>query len=251
MKMRLTLIFLIIINFSIFGEDVNQLFNKANKLYHSKEYEKAIVLYNKIYNKGYVSSSLFYNMGNAYYRIGKLGYAILYYEKANKIELNDEDIKFNLKIAKAKTIDKLDEVPKLFLTSWWETIISLFNYSGWAVVLILTWIFFLISLGVYILSRKLLYKKYGFYFSSILFASLLLLTVIFYSSFTQETNTNYGVLINEMTIVKQAPDLQSNDAFIIHEGIKFSLEDKVNDWTKIKLIDGKVGWIENSTFQKI
>ncbi|GAB4135466.1 MAG: tetratricopeptide repeat protein [Ignavibacteriales bacterium] len=251
MKIRLTLIFLLIMNFAMFGENINELFNRANRRYQSKEYDKAIELYNHIYSKGYVSAELFYNMGNAYFRLNKLGYAILFYEKANKISLNDEDIQFNLKFAKAKTVDKLDEVPTIFLTLWWNSIISIFTYSGWAIVIIITWILFLISLGLYFLSRKLLYKKYGFYFSSILFALLLFFAVIFYSSYSQETNTNYGILTDEMTIVKQAPDSQSSDAFIIHQGIKFSFEDRVNNWTKIKLTDGKVGWIENSTFQKI
>jgi tetratricopeptide (TPR) repeat protein len=242
---------ILFLSVNLSGFNAEQMFRKANRFYKGKEYEKALELYLKIEDKGYAGGDLFYNIGNTYYRLNKLGYAILYYERALKMSPRDEDIQFNLKLANAKTVDKLDEIPKIFLTVWWESLITLTNYSGWALLIVVFLVLFLAALSLYFLGRKLIYKKYGFYLSSSLFAILVFLVIVFYSSYQIETKTDYGILTSEMTIVKQAPDSQSGDAFIIHEGIKFTCEDQVGEWTKIKLVDGKIGWIEKSAFQKI
>ena len=251
MILRNVFILILLFSVNLWGFNADQIFMKANKLYQAKEYKEALELYLKIDKRGYASEDLYYNIGNSYYRLEKLGYAILYFEKALKISPGDEDIQYNLKLARAKTVDKLEEIPKIFLTVWWESLITLNNYSGWAFLVIIFLVLFLVLLGFYFLSKRLLYKKYGFYFSSVLFSVLFFVVIVFYSSYEMETKTDFGVLINEMAIVKQAPDLQSSDAFIIHEGVKFSCEDRVGNWTKIKLIDGKIGWVEDSAFRKI
>ena len=59
----------------------------------------------------------------------------------------------------------------------------------------------------------------------------------------RELNVKNGIIISKIVTVKLSPDENSNDAFVIHEGLKVKLEDKVDNWIKIRLHDGKVGWV--------
>ena len=106
-------------------------FDKANDLYRKNKFEDAVKEYKKLIDDGYESAALYYNLGNAYYREGNIGHAILYYEKALKLEPNDDDIIHNIAIADSKTVDKIEPLPKFFLFQWWEALLAVFTIKGW------------------------------------------------------------------------------------------------------------------------
>lgn len=110
---------------------------------------------------------------------------------------------------------------------------------------------FLASIGLYFLSHSISIQKTSFLISSIFLALLIFSSVILFSRYNYEATTNYGILLESSFSVKTSPDVRGSDAFVIHEGIKFIIEDQVNDWYKIRLVDGKVGWIPKNTFEKI
>ncbi len=231
--------------------DLDSLMVKANKLYQNKNYDEAIKVYKTIINNGYVGSSLYYNLGNAYFRENKLGYAILDYEKALKLTPDDDDIKYNLKIANARTIDKIQEVPQLFIVKWWNILVAALSISGWLTIVLFFYILLLVSIGFFVLVKNFNIQREAFIAGVISFTALIIVTIILIARVNLETSSNYGILLNQSQVVKASPDRQSKDAFVIHEGIKFKIEDELNNWTEIKLSDGKVGWIPKSSFGKI
>ncbi|MCF8242704.1 MAG: tetratricopeptide repeat protein [Melioribacteraceae bacterium] len=245
------LIFFIVCSVSFGQLNPGNLFNKANDYYQEENYQQAIEVYNEILDMGYVSSSLFYNLGNAHYRLGDLGYAILYYEKGLKLEPNDEDLKYNLKIVKARTIDQIKEVPQIFLIEWWELLLTSFTTSGWAIILITFYILFLISIGLYFLVKSLSVQRTAFFSGIILLAFTLVSVVLFISKVDRDSSADYGVVLEKEIAAKLSPDSKSNDAFVIHEGLKFEIRDQLNDWVQIKLSDGKVGWLPKSSMDSI
>lgn len=251
MRKKIFIMILFLISTELFSQSPQQLIKQANDFYIKQNYDKALQTYLKVLKKDYTSPELLYNIANSYFRLNKLGFAILYYEKALRMAPNDEDIQSNLRLARAKTLDKIEEFPKIFLTVWWDSLVSFLSFSAWSIVLLFLFWLLLLALGMYLISNNLRLRRIGFYSSSILFALLIFIAVICYESYKIQTNPNEGILITESEVVKQAPDIQSNDAFIIHEGIKFTVEDKVNNWVKIKLIDGKVGWIPTAVFRII
>src|SRR6266487_4259022 len=116
---KLSLIFPLLMISLVSLADENQVFfDSANNAYYKNNFETAIKYYDKIINNGYQSAEVHYNLGNAYYKINKTAFAILNYEKALKLAPNDENIKFNLKLANQKTVDKIDGIPQLFITEW-------------------------------------------------------------------------------------------------------------------------------------
>jgi tetratricopeptide (TPR) repeat protein len=231
--------------------DTRSLLKKANNEYKNQNYEEALNYYSKILHQGLVSSELYYNIGNTYYRLGKIGYAILNYEKALKLAPGDDDIKYNLRVANAHTIDKIEVLPKLFLLEWWDSLLMLFSVNTWALIFILFFVTFLTTIGFYYYYRNSEFQKPLFFFGVFNLFLLFIVLTLFLIRLNDETTNEYGILVEQTANVKVAPDFDANDAFIIHEGIKFKIEDKVENWTKIKIKDGKVGWVNNNYFKAI
>ncbi len=249
---KFLILFLLISTLSFANEkELINYIQKGNIEYKNQNYELALENYLKVLHQGYTSAELYYNIGNTYYRLGKLGYAILNFEKALKLAPGDEDAQHNLKVANAHTIDRLQTIPKLFLIEWWDYLLMLFTFNGWAFIFILFFILFLALIAFYFYYKNSSYQKPIFFAGLANIVLLFLVLTILIVRYNYETTNEFGILVESNANVKVAPDFDANDAFIIHEGIKFKIEDKVENWTKIKLTDGKVGWLNNNLFKPI
>jgi SH3-like domain-containing protein len=82
----------------------------------------------------------------------------------------------------------------------------------------------------------------------VIFLIVVSLTIV---KINREETVISGVVIEQSTTVKTSPDQKSTDAFVIHEGLKVNLEDQLDEWIKIRLADGKVGWIQKTSVEKI
>jgi tetratricopeptide (TPR) repeat protein len=233
------------------AQSPEELMKKANKSYQEQNYSTAIDGYNKILSQGYESGTLFFNLGNAYFKDGRLGSAIYNYERGLKLSPNNEDLAYNLKIANARTFDKITEVPKLFIVAWWEGLVTMFGVSGWSIIVVVAFWILLASIAVYFFSRKNSFQRIAFMCGSISLSVMIVLIALLFARLTRETSANYGILIESTYSVKVTPDLKSKDAFVIHEGIKFKVEDSVGEWIRIRLIDGKIGWVQKSAVGQI
>ncbi|MBU1678324.1 MAG: tetratricopeptide repeat protein [Bacteroidetes bacterium] len=252
MKKKLFEIFLISICFvSISNASVEDLMKEANEDFRQNKFSIAIQKYEQILAEDIESTALYYNLGNAYYRTGRLGFAILNYEKGLKLSPYDEDLNYNLQLANVRTVDKIKNVPKLFLVEWYDALLASTGIFMWSVLVIAFYLLLLSSILFYYISRKRFVQKISFYLGSSNLIFLVISVSFLVVSLNREASSNYGVLTETEVTVKQSPDTQSNDVFVIHEGIKFEINDELNDWSKIKLSDGKVGWLPKSTFGNI
>jgi tetratricopeptide (TPR) repeat protein len=243
MANRILLILCFLVFVSTFAQNPEEVFNSANRMYQQKEFDKAIELYQELVDNGYEGVSLYFNLGNAYYRAGKLGYAILDYEKSLKLSPGDEDIIHNLTLANSRTVDKLTEFPSFFLFKWWEDLLGVLTLTGWVYVVYLFFILTLLFIAGYLLLKNPVYQKYSF-FSAIITGIIFISSVVVVSvRLNRDVNTKNGILVENTVNVKTSPEFSSNDAFVIHEGIKLKLEEAVGEWIKIRLNDGKTGWI--------
>ena len=250
---RTKLILLAAVMFTLLlnAQPVEQLMNDGNEFYKNGNWEGAIDSYGKILNQGYESAALYYNLGNAYFKTGRLGQAILNYERGLKLKPGDDDLQFNLRLANTRTIDKIQEVPKLFITEWWDLFISVFNVSGWAFVVLLFFLAVLIFIGLYFMSGSINLQRLSIYGGIVSGISLVVLIVVLMLAYSREATSDYGIVLADTVNVKVSPTEESSDSFVIHEGLKFEIQDKLDNWVKIKLADGKVGWLSSNTFGKI
>ncbi len=251
MNLTKTIIFTLLLQLPLFAGEADELMLQANKLYQEDKFDEAIVLYETILNNGFVSEKLYYNLGNSYYRMGEIGKAILNYERGLKIDPGNEDLEYNLAIVTARTVDNLREVPRLFIVEWWEGLLAAFSTSAWLLLVVFIYIMLLIFLGIYFTGKTGRLQRLGFLGGSVSLAALVFAVILLVSHLNRITSSEYGILLEEEIAVKQSPSKSSSDIFIIHEGLKFSIEDKVDDWSRIRLSDGKVGWLPRSTFEVI
>lgn len=245
----LFLLFVVISNAQEF--DYTKKMEQGNKYFLEKNYEAAIGEYKSVLHNGYESPELYYNLGNSYFRINKLGYSIFYFEKAVKLAPDDDDIVFNLSIANARTIDQIKEVPRLFFIEWWNETVTFFTVKKWSVFVIIFLIIFLAGVYYYLFGTDFKRRKIILYTNMLSLALLILGSVFLISRINIESNTNEAILLESSYVAKISPDEKGNDSFLIHEGIKVTIEDELQGWYKIKLADGKIGWVPKATLGRI
>jgi tetratricopeptide (TPR) repeat protein len=236
---------------SLYSQEVDELMQQAGNFYRNGEFDKAIKIYEGLRNDGYEGTSLYFNLANSYYRIGKLGYSILNYERALKESPTDEDVKHNLAFANLSTVDRIQPLPTFFLFEWWDSLLASLSVNGWTYVTFFFYILLMAMIVIYFFAKTIFQQKL------ILFSGLgtLILFLIVVSllivKINREERVIGGVVVEQSITVKTSPDPKSTDAFVIHEGLKVNLEDQLDEWIKIKLADGKVGWVEINSIEKI
>lgn len=250
-SITLFVLFFVLMNSAAFASEAESLFLKGNEYFQQKDYDKAIEMYEQLIDEGYEGIALYYNLGNAYYRIGKLGFAILYYEKAHRLSPNDNDIAHNLAHANLRTIDMVEPLPEFFLFLWWESLLNIFSISGWTITAYIFYLLLLASIGFYFFARNPLHHKVVLISGTVSIILLVITLALLIVKYNREVNIKKGVIVEQAVNVKLSPDYRSNDAFIIHEGLKVILEDEIDDWIRIRLQDGKVGWMPQKDMRVI
>ncbi len=238
-------LFLLILPISIIAQNSNEQFKKANSLYKNGEYVKAAELYEEIVKTNEVSSELFHNLGNCYYKLNSVGPAVYNYEKALRLNPLNEDAQNNLIFAKRLTLDRIEELPKSLLQKINLTYISKISYNGWAVISVLfsciTAVFFILYYFSINPANKRLFFTTGVLSFTLLFISL----GITNHQFNKHSNTIEAIIYSSEVSVKNEPTQNADEAFIIHEGTKILVLDEVDEWKKIRLPDGKIGWLKS------
>jgi tetratricopeptide (TPR) repeat protein len=224
-------------------------FKLANDAYLLGNYEEALSQYKLIEADGWQDAALYYNMGNCLYELGELGESILYYEKALKLEPDDEDIQHNLNFVRRKTVDRIEALPQPFLRSLLTQFASINSSGTWAALFLLVWFAIMTLLIMYIWVKGK--RKRSFFISGVVLlpVALILLSMMYIQK--KEESREFGIILELNAYVKDGPGQASDDLFILHEGTKSEILDRYDGWFKIKLSDGKIGWIEASQLGEI
>lgn len=228
---------------TLFAQNIDDIFYSANDFYKNEKFEKAIELYHQIESKGTISVELYYNLGNSYYKINKVGPAIYYFEKALKLDSTNEDAQNNLIFAKRLALDNIQEIPKNIFQKINANYLQKLSYNQWAIVSVVFSFLACILFLLFYFANSPTIKR--IYFSSSI-SSFLLLIISFsitYNQFSFSQNNREAIVFAETSTVKNAPTFNSEEVFILHEGTKVIVLDALDNWKKIKLADGKQGWI--------
>ncbi len=229
----------------------SELFTQANQFYKDKNYEGAIALYDSIAKSGYVSAGLFFNLGNAHFKLGHLAPAILNYERAKKLNPSDGDIDFNLKLANLRVVDRVEPVPELFFVKWIKNFVIGHSSDGWAkLAVILVWATFVLG-ALFLFINNGIVRRVAFFAALLSLLLSVAAAVLSYSQYKYQRTSRAAILFSKNAYVKSAPDAQSTDLFILREGIKVTLLESEGDWQKIQLADGKVGWMKKEGMEMI
>lgn len=228
---------------SVTAQNVDELFNNANELYKNEKFEQAIELYKKIESKGFISSELYYNLGNSYYKLNKVGPTIYYYEKSLQLNPLNEDVQNNLVFAKRLALDNIEELPKTVFQKFNANYLQQLSYNQWAIVAVVFCFLGSLFFLFFYLSQRPSRKRTFFVISIFSFFFLIISFFITLNQYSFAKKNKLAIVFAEETEVRNAPTLNSEEVFTLHEGTKVTVLDAIDNWKKIKLADGKIGWI--------
>lgn len=231
-----------------FANSSLELFNTGNAAYQNDNYPEAQKIYDSLVGMNYESAALYYNLANTYYKQQNIGKAILFYERAAALDPQDEEIQNNLKLAQESILDKFETVPNSIFKTIGQGIMRSFSPTKWGIIGIV--FLFLMTGGVYFYFYSSL-KRLGF-ISGLSFLLLGGFSLAMAFSYAQHLKNHVpAIIISDSTYVKSAPSETAEDVFILHEGTKAEVQDELEGWKKIRLIDGKLGWIESGDIEEI
>jgi tetratricopeptide (TPR) repeat protein len=233
------------------GRD-NIMFDKANQLYHNKNYDSAVRLYQQLINDGYCSPDLFYNAGNTYYRLNHVGLAVWCYKKALEIR-QDKNYTDNLALAQKRIKEPIAQVKDIFFMQWWEKMYRLFSSNAWAMLALLGFLLGIAILIVNKLQTKFLIPR--------VISSLLFIfsgyTLIMCSVRSYNDHYHFKAIITEPEVMFTS--LSNKEPIYIHEGIEVKVVDMnpkgnvsgMAPYATVRLPDGRVGKIDRRAMLKL
>ena len=191
---------------------------EADSAYIRNDFAASVEMYENILKNEGESSDIYYNLGNSYYKMNNIAKAVLNYERALLLQPGNSDIRANLEVARAKTIDKVEPTPLYF----------------------------------FIFSKQIMWKKIGF-ISGIIFLIITVCSNLFASQQKENlVNRNEAIVMNPSVTVRSTPSESGTSLFILHEGRKVNVKDNsMKEWKEIHLEDGKVGWVPASAIEVI
>ena len=224
---------------------------EADSAYVNGNYQEAIKGYEALLKQG-ASAEIYYNLGNAYYRTENITRAVLNYERALLLSPGDGDIRFNLQIARSKTIDKIVPESEMFFVTWYRSLVNIMSVDGWGRTALISLALVIVLFLVYLFSARVWMQKVGFFGGA---ALLLLFVLSNFFAWQQRQQLLYrqgAIVVAPSVTVKSTPAQNGTDLFILHEGTKVVITDgSMKNWREIRLADGKKGWIESKKIELI
>lgn len=241
-KLLYLLTTLLSVNTVLSAQTEIDLFLQGNGQYESGDYEGAVRSYTDIVETGLESPELWYNLGNSYYKLGRLGYSVLAYERAKKLSPGDESILYNLRAANLLLKDKIIMPQENTII---RLIRSIHNSARTDVVIKFLILLYLASIFIYAVTLFMAdgRLKRTLNFSLITFGILFFFTSVFAGlKIEYELKSSRAVVMVEEMSVSSAPEEIGEELFLLHEGTTVELIGGSDSWKQIRLIDGKAGW---------
>ena len=231
-------------------QGLDSIFEQSNAFYTDGKYQMAIDGYKDILNSGFESAELYYNLGNAFYKLNNIPESNFFYEKARSISPTDEDILINLSYAQNLRIDKIEKLPITQTQNFKINILNLLSEKGWSVLLIiLAWIA-CVSFVLYLSVNNSGNKRIFFTQFIILMIGFIVVSTINYEK-KNLNNEKFAIIYDKEIEVWSEPNKISELKFLLHEGTKVKQVDTIQDWVNIQLENGTLGWIQSSSIKTL
>ncbi len=230
---------------------VEVVFDEGNALYNQGNYAEAIEKYTSIINNGSESAELYYNLGNAYYKINDIANSIFYFEKSLLLDPNNNETINNLSFSQNMTIDRIETVPVNQVSKFISKFTNLFDYNTWFLISIFFEFLSIIVFSLYLFNKNSNTKKRYFSIGSIFLFCFIIFLILSVNLKSEYKKNNPAILFDSRISFKSEPNERSEELFLLNEGTKVNVLEKINEWSLIELSNGSKGWIFNSTYQLI
>ncbi|MEC5164573.1 tetratricopeptide (TPR) repeat protein [Flavobacterium sp. PL11] len=244
-----TILFILLLSSQIFFAQKG--FEKGNALYAKGNYSEAVDAYESVLQNNQHSAELYFNLGNAYYKLNKVAPSIYNYEKALVLNPKDQASQNNLKFAHKKTIDEIKVIPKVGFAKLVRDFTGIYNYNIWGWITVgLASLFLLLFIGYYF-AQITVWKQIFFVgmFSAVIIMVITGSSAIFEKKYYDTEKP--AIIFDEMTNLKSEPRDGGKPVLVLHEGTKVYVKEMIGKWKKVQLTDGVEGWIESSAIREV
>ena len=226
-----------------------ELWQKGNEYYQQKQYDSAATYFEQIAAGRPLSAEVYYNLGNTYYRLNKVAYAILNYERALQINPGYREAKENLLLAQGRISNHIPVADEIFFIKWWQDITHPDKATTWSVCALITFVLIMLTMIARRLGRnvgsRVPVQLTGFLWLAFTFFILLAFTA----------SRDAEVRINGVVMQADAPlmnsELKGKPVVLVPEGTKVRIRADKGNWVEVSLPDGRTGWLQQSLLTKI
>lgn len=241
-------------------ESLDQAADEAYMRGGENDYKEAIRLYKAAIERDGSSAAIYYNLGNAYYRVDSLAKAIIYYERALRLDPTDEDARANLEFVNSKIIDArpADGISNILV----EKTMLMLSPNGWAILSIVIFVIVLLLAAGYIFSRNIRNRKVYFFAAIVVLLINIVSIVISINAASVVTGNKEAIVVVESTQLSTSPATPLNEsqkAMLLHEGSKVKvirelstpLDPRVKKWVEVEAAGDNRAWIDAEAIEVI
>ena len=226
----------------------------ANQHYADGQYEEAIIGYENLLQdpsvRAEARAEVLYNLGNAYFKTGENARAILAYERCLRLNPRHQDAQHNLQFAQARIIDNIEDYQPFFLLQWAQTVRGWQGEEAWLLWSVALFILCLVGMFIFAFMRQLILRKTAFYTGVAAFCFSLIALWCGLSLHHRDLIKEEAIIVQGVVNAKSSPDKSGTDLFVLHEGTKVHIGDRVGEWCEIR-VGNNIGWIRQSALEHI
>ena len=248
MKQFIITILLTVLALPVLAGNAN--IDRANQAYKQELYNEALTLYLQEAEKTGVSSALYCNIGDTYYRLKDNVHAVLYYERALLLDPSNSDARFNLEFVRGK-MQLPDDAGDSWFSNWVDQTVSRLSSNAWAVIAIITFLLFLAGVAAYLFVDNVLIRKIGFFGGAVLIVASILANLAAFHVYHKATGGNGAIVMPENVTLSTAPREprdKEEEAFRLQQGTRVEIIDSIADkthgkWLQVSTAGGHKAWI--------
>jgi tetratricopeptide (TPR) repeat protein len=256
MKQIIITILLAVLAMPIVAGNAN--IDRANQAYKQELYNEALKLYLLEAEKSGVSSALYCNIGDTYYRLKDNVHAVLYYERALLLDPSNSDARFNLEFVRGK-MQLPDDAGDSWFSNWVDQTVSRLSSNAWAIIAIITFLLFLAGVAAYLFMDNVLMRKIGFFGGAVLIVASILANVAAFHVYHKATDGNGAIIMPEdvtLSTAPRAPRDKEEEAFHLQQGTRVEVIDSISDkthgkWLQVSTAGGHKAWINAQSVEII
>lgn len=223
----------------------------GDSCYRMGDYAGAIEIYEAVIADGFTSAELYYNLAGAYYRTDDMPRAILNYERALRLKPSMSDAKENLALAQSRTVDNINNLPRLFIARWIDALRMGITPSAWRTIWLVLLALVTASVVIVIVGRNITLRRWALGSGIALAVLLLCATALLAASIHWRNAHSEAVVMQQSVAIKGSPENQSTDKMILHAGTCVRISESLAGWDKITIADGTSGWCPSNAIERI
>ena len=249
MKQIAITILLVVLALPIAAANAN--IERANQAYKQELYNEALKLYLQEAEQTGVSSALYCNIGDTYYRLKDNVHAVLYYERALLLDPSNSDARFNLEFVRGK-MQLPDDAGDSWFSNWVDQTVSRLTSNAWAIIAIVTFLLFLAGVAAYMFLDSVLMRKIGFFGGAVMVVASILANLAAFHVYHKATGGNGAIIMPEnvtLSTAPRAPRDKEEEAFELQQGIRVEIVDSITDkatgkWLQVSTAGGHKAWLK-------